>query len=121
MEVNKPITIFGDGEQSRDFTYVENVAEANYLAAIAENPEPGTYNVACGGSITLNRVVEMIEQEADHCFEIDHAPERAADVSSSKASIAKISRVLGYQPLVDFEDGLRKTITWYKDNAEYFV
>jgi UDP-glucose 4-epimerase len=121
MEVNKPITIFGDGEQSRDFTYVENVAEANYLAAIAENPEPGTYNVACGGSITLNRVVEMIEQEADHCFEIDHAPERAADVRSSKASIAKISRVLGYQPLVDFEDGLRKTITWYKDNAEYFV
>lgn len=115
-----PIKIFGDGQQSRDFTYVDNVVSANFLAGTAETVEPGSYNVACGDSITVNDIYAALEKMTDYKYEVDHQPPRVGDVRTSMASIAKISKSLGYKPLVTFYDGLEKTLDWYKQNRTYF-
>lgn len=120
MHNNQPIKIFGDGEQSRDFTYVDNVVEANYLAGTNESIEPGVYNVACGDSISVNQVADKIEKITGYKFKRDYLPPRIGDVRTSKASIEKISSKLGYKPLFEFDEGLEKAIKWYTENQTYF-
>jgi UDP-glucose 4-epimerase len=120
MLLDKPITIHGDGEQSRDFTFVANAAEANFLAGTKESVEPGSYNVACGVSISVNDVYQKLEKLTGYKFKINHEPTRIGDVRTSKASIEKIKKALGYKPLVTFDHGLELALTWYQENQEYF-
>jgi len=107
--------IFGDGEQSRDFTYVDNAVQANLLAARQAEPIGGeVLNVACGLRITVNQLAQQMARMMDRpnltpCYEA----ERAGDVKHSLADLTAIKKVLGYDPIVDFEQGLAETVRWY--------
>jgi UDP-glucose 4-epimerase len=108
-------TIYGDGEQSRDFTFVGNVATANLLAADAnaETVSGNVYNVACGGSLSVNDLLRAICKSLDKPFDPNYAPPRTGDVKDSWADISAAQRDLGYSPKIDFEEGLRQTIDYY--------
>ncbi len=105
----EPPVIFGDGEQSRDFTYVDNVIQANVQAAVADGVAGRVYNVACGERFTLNALVAQIADIVASDVEPDHAPARAGDVRHSMASIERARADLGYEPEVSFADGLART------------
>lgn len=108
--------IFGDGDQSRDFTFVQNAVHANLLAARSPAPLCGdVFNVGCGGRVSVNCLAELIT-EMLHRPEIRpaHQPERAGDVKHSLADLAEARGVLGYEPVVDFAAGLRQTLRWYE-------
>jgi nucleoside-diphosphate-sugar epimerase len=112
----KAPAIHGDGEQSRDFTFVDNAIHANLLAARHAEPIGGTViNVACGSRITVN---ELARQMAAWLKRDDlkptHGPERAGDVKHSLADLGRAKQILGYQPIVDFSRGLEVTMKWYK-------
>lgn len=109
-------TIYGDGEQSRDFTYVANNVEANILAANAKTGAGEVINIACGESTTLNQLVDLINEELGTNVKPIYEPARAGDIKHSKARIDKAKQLIGYEPLVDFKQGLRETILWYKKN-----
>ncbi|HXG95094.1 MAG TPA: SDR family oxidoreductase [Blastocatellia bacterium] len=110
----KPPTIFGDGEQSRDFTYVDNVVEANLLAAEADRVSGRAFNVACGGRYSLLELLARLKEILGSTIEPVHEPPRAGDVRDSQASIEAAARALGYRVRVDFDEGLRRTVEWYK-------
>ncbi len=112
----KAPTIFGDGLQSRDFTYVHNAVHANLLAARSEKPINGdVINVACGERIDLNLLAPlMCELLGRPDLKPVYAPERAGDVKHSQADLTKARAVLGYSPVVEFKAGLRETVDWYK-------
>jgi UDP-glucose 4-epimerase len=116
LEGNRPI-IYGDGLQSRDFTYVENVVNANLLAAKAEGVSGEAFNVACGGRYTLLDLLGKLKQILRSDIEPIHEAARAGDVRDSQASIEKASQGLGYQVSVGFEEGLRRTVEWYRAHA----
>jgi nucleoside-diphosphate-sugar epimerase len=111
-------TIFGDGAQSRDFTYVENAVSANLLAAKAPAAEVagGVFNVAIGRRVDLNETFQALKKIIGYQGEVKYAPERAGDVKHSLADLTRARKHLGYQPKVDFEEGLRRTVDWYKQN-----
>jgi UDP-N-acetylglucosamine/UDP-N-acetyl-alpha-D-glucosaminouronate 4-epimerase len=104
-----PVTIYGDGEQSRDFTFVDNVVGANLLAAEAPGVEGEILNVASGGSVTVNALADAIGSLLGRPVEKSYEPAREADVRASWADLETATRLLGYEPRVDFEDGLRRT------------
>jgi UDP-glucose 4-epimerase len=103
------VTIYGDGEQSRDFTYVDNVVGANLLAADAAGAHGEILNVATGGSITVNALADAIGALLGRPVERVFEPAREADVRASWAALDEAQRVLGYEPHVTFEEGLRRT------------
>ena len=109
-------TIFGDGEQSRDFTYIDNVVHANLLAAAApaEKVSGRTMNMATGGRITLNEAWEMLQKIEGVSLPASYGPSRAGDVRDSQADTTAAVRGLGHSPEVSFEDGLRRTLEWYR-------
>ena len=112
----KPPTIYGDGLQSRDFTFVHNAVHANLLAARSEKPIHGdVINIACGCSIDLNQLAPMM---ADLLGRPDlkpiYEPARAGDVKHSLADLTRAKSVLNYAPIVDFETGLKPTVEWYR-------
>ena len=109
--------IFGDGEQSRDFTYVANVVEANLRAATAEKGAGEAFNVACGSSVTLNQLVEYLNDIIGCDIQAEHAEERVGDVKHSLADISAATGAFGYVPQVDFRTGLSETVAWYRDLA----
>ena len=109
-------TIYGDGEQSRDFTYVENVVEANLLACQAEKVGGMVLNIACGERITVNKLVRKINETLGKNVQAKYVDEREGEVKHSLASVERAKQCLGYEPRVSFEEGLKKTIEWYKDN-----
>jgi nucleoside-diphosphate-sugar epimerase len=109
-------TIYGDGLQSRDFTFIDNVVEANLLAARAAKTEGQVVNIACGEVITINAIIEMINDIVGKDVKAEYAPERAGDVKHSLADITLAREVIGYEPLVNFKDGLEKAIEWYRVN-----
>lgn len=111
-------TIYGDGETSRDFTFVANNVSANILAATSNKGAGEVMNIACGTSLSLNRLVEMINHELDTNITPNYQPERAGDIKHSKASIEKAKQLIGYEPKVSLEQGLKETIQWYKKNAK---
>ncbi len=109
-------TIYGDGETSRDFTFIQNTVEGNLLAASApaERVAGRVMNVATGVRITLNEVVEVLRGITGYAGPVAYAPERAGDIQHSLADISLASELLGYSPSVSFEDGLRRTVEWYR-------
>jgi len=109
-------TIFGDGEQSRDFTYIDNAVEANLLACEAPASEAAgkVFNVATGRRITLNETVKMLQGLTSYSGETIYGPERGGDIKHSLADISKAEAHLRYRPKVNFEEGLRRTVDWYR-------
>jgi len=110
--------IFGDGLQSRDFTYVENVVEANLLASQAEGIAGHAFNVACGGRYTLLELLGKMKEFLGSDIEPIHESPRAGDVRDSQASIEAAQQGFGYRVTVDFEEGLRRTVDWYRNAAK---
>lgn len=102
--------VFGDGEQSRDFTYIDNVVDANLLAADAEGVSGETFNIACGDRISLNQLLEELRGILGLETEANYLDPRPGDVPHSLADIAKAEEMLGYRPAVAFSDGLRRTV-----------
>jgi UDP-glucose 4-epimerase len=109
-------TIFGDGEQSRDFTYIDNVVNANLLACEAASPDVSgrVFNVATGTRFSLNETFRILSRIIGYSDEPRYASARAGDVKHSLADISRTQAALGYRPTVDFENGLRRTVDWYK-------
>ena len=112
-------TIFGDGETSRDFTYIDNAVSANLLACSAPAVECAgrVFNCATGRRITLNETFEALKKLTGYSGTAKYAPERAGDIKHSLADISLAKKHLGYKPLVNFEEGLRRTVEWYKTEA----
>ncbi len=106
--------VYGDGHQSRDFTFVDNVVNANLLAAEAEGVAGRVFNVACGGRYTLLDLLARIKGILGSKIEPVHEAGRAGDVRDSQASIEAAQQALGYRVSVGFEEGLRKTVEWYR-------
>ena len=113
-------TIYGDGEQSRDFTFIQNVVHGNLLAseAPAERVSGKVFNVATGNRVTLNQTVEILRRATGYTGEVRYAAERSGDVKHSLADISRAKECFGYEPLVDFNEGIERTVAWYKAAAE---
>jgi nucleoside-diphosphate-sugar epimerase len=109
--------IFGDGEQSRDFTYVENVVEGNILAARSAGGGGEAINLACGERLTVNILLDTINQVLGTKVKAVHADPRPGDILHSTADYSKARRLIGFRPSVSFLEGLRKTIEWYKKRS----
>jgi nucleoside-diphosphate-sugar epimerase len=118
MRGEQPV-IFGDGEQGRDFTYVDNAVRANLraLEAPAEKVAGRVFNVACGERHTLNETYRILAYLLDFDGEPVYGPERAGDVRDSLADISAAAEAFGYKPTVGFEEGLRRTVAWYRDTV----
>jgi nucleoside-diphosphate-sugar epimerase len=111
---DRPATIYGDGLQSRDFTHVENVVQANLSALSAPEGALGdAFNIACGDRITLNDLYARLAALAEKTAAPLYAPPRAGDVRHSRADITRAAQVLGYQPRTTLVEGLRKTTGWF--------
>ncbi|MCL4441854.1 MAG: NAD-dependent epimerase/dehydratase family protein [Firmicutes bacterium] len=108
--------IYGDGEQSRDFTYIDNVIEANLLAARAEGISGEVFNVGCGARYTLNHLVAMLNKILGTKLKPEYGPSRPGDVRHSMASIKKAKKLLGYEPVTTFEEGLRQMVEWFSSS-----
>jgi UDP-glucose 4-epimerase len=109
---NKPPVIYGDGEQSRDFSYVKHVVDANMLAC--ESDKTGVYNIACGRRITVNQLVEMINEIMGKNIEPVYSESRPGDIKHSLADISK-AKAFGYEPKSDFMKELKETIKWFNN------
>jgi nucleoside-diphosphate-sugar epimerase len=116
MKGETPV-INGDGTTSRDFTYVDNNVDANLRACVAGSECAGeVINIACGYEVSLNELVQKINTEFKTDVKPEYKDERVGDVKHSLADISKAEKLLGYKPLVSFEDGLKKTIEFYRTN-----
>jgi nucleoside-diphosphate-sugar epimerase len=111
---NRPPTIYGDGEQTRDFTYVANVVDGVLRACEAPGASGWVINVAAGDRISLNRLFETMRRLIGADVQPKYAPLRAGDVRDSQADISRAREILGYEPQVPFEEGLQRTIDWYR-------
>lgn len=110
---NRAPTVYGDGEQTRDFTYIENVIHANLLAAKAERTNGEVVNIACGGRISINQIIADINRYFGKSIKPNYLPERQGDIKHSAADISLARKVIGYQPIVSTLDGLKRTMDWY--------
>lgn len=113
-------TIFGDGGQSRDFTFIANVVQANLLAcaAPAEDVAGRMFNIGTASQITLNEVFQTLKKLTGYPGEVSYGPERGGDVKHSFADISRAEKHLGYRPAVRFEEGLQKTVEWYREQGK---
>jgi UDP-glucose 4-epimerase len=116
MLKDKSPTIYGDGNQSRDFTYIDNVVEANLLAARTKQTKGDVINIACGLAVTINEIIDIINDLLGKNIKPIYADPRPGDVKHSLADLKKANQVTGYAPIVSFKQGLEKAITWYRDN-----
>jgi UDP-glucose 4-epimerase len=112
-----PPVVFGDGEQSRDFTYIDNCVQANILAATSDKICGDYFNVACGGQFTLNELLDKLRAIIGTDVQADYTDPRAGDIMHSYASIDKLAR-FGYEPKVGFEDGLKKTVEFFRQEHQ---
>ena len=114
----QPPTVYGDGEQSRDFCYIDNVCEANWLAAQAppEVCDGSAVNIACHASTSLNQILEILRELLGTDIQAEYTDPRPGDVRHSLADVSLAGKLIGYKPKVFFADGLRKAIDWYKAN-----
>jgi nucleoside-diphosphate-sugar epimerase len=113
LEDAQPV-VYGDGEQTRDFTYVENAVLANLLACEAPNVSGKVINIGMGGRISLNQTIQLLRQITGKNLEAKYDPPREGDIRDSQADITQARELLGYDPQVDFEEGLRRTFDWYR-------
>ncbi len=109
-------TIYGDGEQTRDFTYVANVVDGVLRACQAPTASGEVINVATAGRISLNQLFAIVKREVGSSLEPIYSDPRAGDVRDSQADIGKAKRLLGYSPIVSFEEGLGRTVKWYRES-----
>jgi len=111
-------TIYGDGNNTRDFTYVENVIQANLLAAFTKDKAAvnQVYNIAYGATTSLNKLFELIATDLKLDTKVIYGDKRPGEIKDSFASIEKAKNLLGYKPLVSLEEGIKKSIVWYKEN-----
>lgn len=112
-------TILGDGEQSRDFTYIDNAVAANLLACQAPATQVAgkMFNVATGRRVTLNETFHLLQQLTGYSGQPNHGAEREGDIKHSLADISRAQAAMGYKPGVDFEEGLRRTVEWYRQRS----
>jgi UDP-glucose 4-epimerase len=113
---DKPPTVFGDGLQSRDFTYIDNVVEANLLAARTNHAAGEVINIACGEAVTVNDTIDIINELLGKNIKPIYDPPRHGDVKHSLADISLAQKLIAYKPKVPFKEGLQKAITWYREN-----
>ncbi|HUV40733.1 MAG TPA: SDR family oxidoreductase [Sedimentisphaerales bacterium] len=113
---NQPPTIYGDGQQSRDFTYVDNVVDANLLAARAKHTAGQVINIACGQAVTVNEIIDMINKLAGKSVKPLYSDARPGDVKHSLADITLAQKTIGYKPAISFEQGLQMALKWYREN-----
>jgi UDP-glucose 4-epimerase len=114
-QTGETATVFGDGDQTRDFTYVANVVNANMLAAFgpAERVNGWVTNAGAGSRISLNQLLDLVESITARRVKRTYGPPRAGDVRDSQAGLERAAQVLGYHPTVDVEEGLRRTWEWF--------
>lgn len=114
----EPYPVYGDGEQSRDFTYIENVVRANLLAGERTTDGGAVVNIAYGTRTTLNQIIAMLNDFTGRSLPIHFGPGRVGDVRDSHADISRARELIGYQPTVDVREGLRRTVEWYKEKLK---
>jgi nucleoside-diphosphate-sugar epimerase len=112
----KQPVVFGDGEQTRDFTYIDNVVQANILAAQAKEARGEVINIACQKQISLNQILDLLRELLDTDIGANYTDPRAGDIKHSLADISRAREILSFEPAVDFKQGLRLAIDWYKNN-----
>lgn len=117
IEGREPV-VFGNGEQSRDFTYIENVVDATLRACDAPNAVGKVMNVGTGGRVTLNRILQVLEKICQRPIHPRYEPARAGDIMDSQADITLARELLGYVPRIDLEEGLRRTWDWFRKNYQ---
>ena len=115
LEGDQP-TVFGDGEQTRDFTFVENAVQANVLACEASGASGKVFNVGTGGRVSLNQTLQLLRKISGKKLEAKYDPPRDGDIRDSQADITRTREVLGYEPTVFFEEGLQRTFAWYRQH-----
>src|SRR5262249_4898233 len=113
LQEGQPV-IFGDGEQTRDFTYVDNAVQVNLLACEAPDASGKIFNVGVGGRVSLNQVTEVLAKISGNQLAVQHEAPREGDIRDSQADITQAREILGYDPQVDFEEGIRRTFEWYQ-------
>lgn len=111
-------TVNGDGTQARDFTYIDNVVKGNLLALKASRLGGESVNVACGGKYSLLDLIDAINRAAGVDLPIEFGADRAGDVKYSMAAVEKAKELLGYEPDIDFYEGIKRTFEWYAENAK---
>jgi UDP-glucose 4-epimerase len=111
----KPLQVHGDGTQSRDFTYIDNVVSANLLAARAPASAVAgkSYNVGCGSRTSLLEIIGMLEAMLGRAFKRKHTPSRVGDVPHTLADVGSAKQDMGYEPVVEFDEGLRRTVAFF--------
>jgi nucleoside-diphosphate-sugar epimerase len=112
------LTVFGDGEQSRDFTFVDNVVEANVLAMEAPAANGPVYNVASGTRVTLNQLIKSLKELMGTDLEVEHHDARAGEIRHSHADVTRARTELGYEVVTDFKTGLARTLEYFRDDLE---
>jgi nucleoside-diphosphate-sugar epimerase len=117
----RPATIYGDGGQTRDFTYVDNVVRANLRAIESKAAVGGVFNIGCGAAYSVNDLHDRIAKSFGTSEPAQYEPTRAGDVRASRASIDRAREVLGYEPIVSFEDGLDRTCAWFREHTDALV
>ncbi len=117
LEDTQPV-VFGDGEQTRDFTYVDNAVQANLLACEAPNASGEVINVGTGSRVSLNQTLQSLRKITGKNLVAKYEPTREGDIRDSQAEISKARELLGYEPAVMFEEGLERTFAWYQVNHE---
>ena len=113
LDETQPV-VFGDGQQTRDFTFVENAVQANLLACEAPNVSGKVFNVGTGGRTSLNEVLHTLEKISGKTLEVKYEPARDGDIRDSQADISQAKEFLGYEPQVGFAEGLTRTFEWYR-------
>jgi nucleoside-diphosphate-sugar epimerase len=114
LEGAQPV-IFGDGEQSRDFTYIDNVVDVSLRACEVQGASGKVFNAGTGSRITLNQVLKLLEKISGKSIRAKYDPPRTGDILHSQADITLARKILGYEPRVNFEEGLRRTWEWYRE------
>ena len=115
LKDKQPI-VFGDGLQSRDFTYVDNIVEANILAARTKETKGEVINIACGQAVTVNETIDLIDEMLGKNIKPIFADSRPGDVKHSLADISASGNIIGFKPVIQFKEGLQLAIDWYKVN-----
>ena len=109
-----PPVIYGDGTQSRDFTYIDNIVQANLLALEAAGVVGEAFNIACGESVTLQAILQYLAEFSNQAVEPEYHAPRAGDIKHSLADISKAERMLGYRPVIPFREGLKRTFEFFR-------
>ena len=118
MIAGKQPTVFGDGDQTRDFTFIANVVDANWKAATSANAAGQAFNIGCGARTSLNQLIGKLNQILGSQLEPMYEPARKGDVRDSVADISKAQTMLGYSPTTSLEAGLRRVVDWYRSGSD---